>query len=167
MIGQVKILHPAFRAAVDHILNDMRSKGWDPIIGSGMRNAEEQNALYAQGRESLQHVNELRLRAKLPPLKQAENLKPVTYAKSGSSYHNLPEMLVGDGGSRVTRAYGYAVDIVDRKRGWDIGKPKFWSDLGSLAKKYGCEWGGDWKKPDPAHVQMALVDSGPSNTAVV
>ena len=67
----------------------------------------------------------------------------------------------------IIRAYGYAVDIVDRKRGWDIGEPKFWSDLGSLAKKFGCEWGGDWREPDKAHVQMALIDSGPSDTAVV
>ena len=132
-----------------------------------MRDKAEQNALYAQGRESLRHVNELRLRAKLPPLKPAENLKPVTNAKSGGSYHNLPAMLIRDGDSRMTRAYGYAVDIVDRKKGWDIGEPGFGSDLGSLAKKYGCEWGGDWKKPDLAHVQMTLIDSGPSNTAVV
>ena len=133
MIGSTARLHPAFRLAVDHILRDMKIKGWDPIIGSGLRSAEEQKALYAQGRESLQYVNNLRLRARLPPIKASENSK-VTNAKSGSSYHNVPELLVFDGQSGLYKAYGYAVDIVDRKKGWDIADPRFWKDLGELAK---------------------------------
>jgi peptidoglycan L-alanyl-D-glutamate endopeptidase CwlK len=165
MIGSNRRLHPAFRAAVDHILRDMKVKGWDPIIGSGLRSAEEQQALYAQGRESLNHVNNLRLRAKLPPIRAQENSK-VTRLKSGMSYHNVPEMLVSDG-SGLSKAYGYAVDIVDRRKGWDIADQEFWKDLGALAKQYGCEWGGDWKKPDPAHVQMALIDSARMTTVPV
>src|SRR3974390_143076 len=123
MIGNVNSLHPAFKAAIDRILRDMKAKGWDPIIASGMRSPEEQKALYAQGRDSLENVNKLRLRAKLSPIKALENSK-VTNAKSGRSYHNLPELLVFDGGSGIYKAYGYAVDIVDRKKGWDITDPK-------------------------------------------
>lgn len=43
---------------------------------------------------------------------------------------------------------GYAVDIIDRRFGWEIPRKQFWNDLGELAKKNGCVWGGDWKDPE-------------------
>jgi hypothetical protein len=67
---ELKSLHPAFRNAVDQILRDMRAKGWDPIIGSGMRTNEQQDALFAQGRKGLEQVNALRLRVQLPPIEK-------------------------------------------------------------------------------------------------
>jgi len=68
MIGEIRTLHPAFRLAVDRILHSMRARGWDPVIGSGMRTYEQQDALFAQGRRDLTHVNSLRKRAGLPPI---------------------------------------------------------------------------------------------------
>jgi hypothetical protein len=167
VLGEIDSLHPVFRAAVEQILKDMKAKGWDPIIGSGMRTPDQQDALYAQGRDTLDHVNTLRLRARMPRINAKENAIKVTNAKSGKSYHNMPELLFGDGDAQVSKGYGYAVDIVDKKRGWDIADPNFWKDLGAIAKSYGCEWGGDWKKPDVAHVQMTLIDSPPSDTIAV
>jgi peptidoglycan LD-endopeptidase CwlK len=169
MIGEIKSLHPVFRNVVDQILSDMKAKGWDPIIGSGMRTNELQDALFAQGRKGLDQVNALRLRVKLPPISAAENAIPVTYAKGGQSNHNLTESLFSHGRSAVDVADGYAVDIVDRRYGWDIPHPQFWKDLGYLAKKYGCAWGGDWKPPktDRAHVEMKLIDGAPRTSLVV
>jgi hypothetical protein len=57
MIGEIKSLHPVFRVKVNQILIEMRSKGSDAVIGSGMRTLEQQAALYAQGREPLNKVN--------------------------------------------------------------------------------------------------------------
>lgn len=166
MIGEIKSLHPAFKLAVDRILNDMHAKGWDAVIGSGMRSPEQQTALFAQGRESLSKVNSLRKAAGLPPISASENKKHVTNARAGQSNHNLTTFLLPSSRAAFYLVNGYAVDIVSHRHGWDAVS-QFWTDLGTLAKKYGCEWGGDWKKPDPAHVQMKLIDSAPRDSAIV
>lgn len=167
MIGEIKSLHPAFKMAVNQILLDMQSKGWDAVIGSGMRTREQQAALYAQGRETLDNVNKLRRHAGLPHIVKKEN-SIVTHAKPGSSKHNLTTSLLFTSHSTFEVVNGYAVDIVSKVHGWHPSK-QFWEDLGSLARKYGCEWGGDWKGKfyDPAHVQMKLIDSAPRNTIEV
>lgn len=167
MIGEIKSLHPVFRAAVDQIISDMKAKGWDPVIGSGMRTNEQQDALYAQGRQGLDQVNALRLRARLPPIAAPANKSTVTNARGGQSNHNLTESLLAHSRSAIDVANGYAVDIVDRRYGWDIAKPQFWKDLGFFAKRHGCAWGGDWKKPDPAHVEMKLIDSAPRTSVAI
>ncbi len=48
----------------------------------------------------------------------------VTNAKPGQSSHN----------------YGLAIDVVDRKKGYDID----WKKLGKIGKQAGLKWGGDW-----------------------
>jgi|SRR6185295_496138 len=169
MIGEIKSLHPVFKITVDHILSDMRAKGWDPVIGSGMRTNDQQDALYAQGRKSLEQVNALRRGTHLPPITAAANAKKVTNAKGGQSNHNLTHSLLAHGRNALDVVNGYAVDIVDRRFGWDIPDTKFWKDLGEIAKSYGCGWGGDWKAPntDVAHVEMKLIDSAPRTSLVV
>ncbi len=65
----------------------------------------------------------------------------VTNARPGYSFHN----------------YGLAVDVVFRD---DHNRPSWsehnnWELLGSLGKKLGLEWGGDWKHlKDRAHFQL-------------
>lgn len=166
MIGEIKSLHPVFRIAIDNILKDMRAKGWDPVIGSGMRSNEQQDALFAQGRQPLEEVNRLRIRVGLPPIKASQNTR-VTNARGGQSNHNHTEWLLAYSRDQVSLAEGFAVDIVDRRRGWDIPNAHFWTDLGALAKQHGCAWGGDWSKPDPAHVEMKVIDAAPMRSVVV
>ena len=50
----------------------------------------------------------------------------------------------------------YAADIIDKRWAWSAAAAKhgFWKALGEEAKKQGLYWGGDWKKPDWAHVQL-------------
>ena len=36
MIGEIKSLHPAFKMAVDRILDAMCARGWDAVIGSAI-----------------------------------------------------------------------------------------------------------------------------------
>jgi len=167
MIGETRTLHPAFRMAIDRILHDMRERGWDPVIGSGMRTNEQQDALFAQGRRPLKEVNELRKQAGLPPISAQANKGTVTPLKGGQSNHNLTHVLLPHGDVALDVASGYAVDIVDRKRGWEIPDKKFWTDLGLLAKKYGCRWGGDFKRRDVAHVEMKLIEGAPITSVVV
>jgi hypothetical protein len=167
MIGEIKTLNPAFKMIVDHILLEMRGRGWDAVIGSGMRTMQQQAALFAQGRESLDKVNMLRRQAGLPPISGTENTV-VTHARPGKSKHNLTTSLLFSGRSKFEVVNGYAVDIVSGNKGWHPPQ-RFWVDLGALARKYGCEWGGDWKGKlyDPAHIQMKVIDSATRSSVVV
>jgi peptidoglycan L-alanyl-D-glutamate endopeptidase CwlK len=165
MIGELNSLHPAFRLAVERILSEMRRQGWDPAIGSGMRTDDQQDALYAQGRQPLQSVNALRHGVGWPAISSAAN-KKVTNAKGGQSNHNQRQSLLPHGREAVDVAVGYAVDIVDRVHGWQA-TPRFWTDLGRIAKANGCAWGGDWKHPDVAHVEMKVIDSAPRTSMTV
>jgi peptidoglycan L-alanyl-D-glutamate endopeptidase CwlK len=93
-----------------------------------LRTFEEQDALYAQGR--------------------TKPGKIVTRVRGGDSYHN----------------YGLAVDIVllvDGKASWDIktdydkdGRSD-WMEVVDIFKRYGWEWGGDWKFFDAPHFQKS------------
>jgi len=167
MIGEITSLHPVFRFAVERILADMRTRGWDPVIGSGMRTHAQQDALFAQGRMPLNDVNAMRRAAGLPPISAADNTRVVTNARGGQSNHNRIESMVPHGRAAVDITLGYAVDIVDRRYGWNIPNTRFWDDLGVLAKKHGCSWGGDWRNPDRAHVEMKIIDSAPRTSVAV
>ncbi len=64
----------------------------------------------------------------------------VTNAKGGESFHN----------------YGVAVDFVFTKTGYNAPE-SHWKTLGTIAKKHGFTWGGDWKGfVDKPHVEMLL-----------
>ena len=85
------------------------------------------------------------------------NAKPqVTKAKGGQSYHN----------------YGLAVDIVliidkdgngsyesaswDVKSDFDGDGQSDWMEVVAIFKRYGWEWGGDWKFYDAPHFQKTF-----------
>jgi hypothetical protein len=81
-----------------------------------------------------------------------------------------------DGRGRVTNArtaekswhfYGLGVDIVENDSTPWTAEPAFWTTLGKLARENGCDWGGDWTKPDRPHVQWGLCKQSPSQLAVM
>ncbi len=60
---------------------------------------------------------------------------------------------------RSRHTTGDAVDIVDKRYGWEGPMSnlnhQFWKDLGKAAVEQGLEWGGNWKTfKDVAHVQV-------------
>ena len=88
------------------------------------------------------------------------NAKPqVTKAKGGQSYHN----------------YGLAIDIVllldlngdgkhetaawNTKLDYDTDGSSDWMEVVAIFKRYGWEWGGDWKFYDAPHFQKTLGHS--------
>ena len=101
-----------------------------------LRTCAEQDGLYAQGRSKPGSI--------------------VTNAKGGQSYHN----------------YGLAIDIVllvdkdkngsfetaswDLKTDFDGDGKSDWMEVVSIFKRYGYEWGGDWKFVDAPHFQKTL-----------
>ena len=65
----------------------------------------------------------------------------VTYALPGISYHN----------------YGLAVDVCEYKNGKPFWHTKNWAVIGSIGKKHGLIWGGDWKRlVNKPHFQLKL-----------
>lgn len=92
-------------------IHDRTVNQYDTLIVHGYRSIEHQDALYAQGRQTLNKVNELRAKAKLSPIKDEENHK-VTKAKGGQSAHNFHK----------------AVDIVGELK-FDNDKQPEWSDF--------------------------------------
>lgn len=74
----------------------------------------------------------------------------VTNADAGASFHN----------------YGLAIDfclLIDNKEiSWDLNKDydldgiKDWKEVVDIFKKYGYEWGGDWKFKDNPHFQKVF-----------
>jgi peptidoglycan L-alanyl-D-glutamate endopeptidase CwlK len=104
-----------------------------------LRTFAEQDALFAQGR--------------------TKPGKRVTNARGGQSYHN----------------YGLAIDIVllvdkdkngtfetaawDLKTDFDGDKKADWMEVVQVFKRYGFEWGGDWKFVDAPHFQKTFGKS--------
>jgi len=141
-LERIQLLHPKLR--------DEASELYDEIVaalsGSAMcrfaytlRTFAEQDALFAQGR--------------------TKPGKIVTNAKGGQSYHN----------------YGLAIDIVlvldkdhngsfetaswDTKTDFDGDKKADWMEVVQIFKRYGFEWGGDWKFLDLPHFQKTYGKS--------
>jgi peptidoglycan L-alanyl-D-glutamate endopeptidase CwlK len=141
-LERIKLLHPKLR--------DEALEMYDDIIAAltgfaacrfayTLRTFAEQDALYAQGRSK-------------PGAK-------VTNAKGGQSYHN----------------YGLAIDIVllidkdkngtfetaswDTKTDFDKDGKADWIEVVNIFKRYGYEWGGDWKFIDMPHFQKTFGKS--------
>jgi len=121
------------------------------IVTSVARLFEVQVALYAQGRNTLENVNKLRIRAKLAPITHKENKYKVTWTLASRHIINLSN-------DDPTDNLSHAIDfgILD-KNGKYMGDVKAdvnndnksdYIQLGLLAKKVDSEiiWGGNWKK---------------------
>jgi len=133
-LDRIKLLHPKLRDEVSDMYQEMCAAISPSIMlrfAYTTRTFAEQDALYA----------------KVPR---------VTKAKGGQSYHN----------------YGLAFDIVflidkdgngsTESASWDV-KTDFdkdgesdWIEVVTIAKRYGFEWGGDWKFVDNPHFQKTF-----------
>lgn len=141
-LERIKLLHPKLRdeafSIYEEIVYALSGKAACRFAYT-LRTFAEQNALYAQGR--------------------TRPGQRVTNAKGGQSYHN----------------YGLAIDIVllldkdgngtyetaswDTKTDFDDDKKSDWQEIVAIFKRYGWEWGGDWKFVDAPHFQKSLGKS--------
>lgn len=109
-----------------------------------------QNALYAQGREELDVVNDLRHKCFLTPITAEENKKKVTWTLKSEHI------------TSKTKPKSRAFDIVILKGKaamWDIkgdvneNNIADYDEAGAIGKSVGLTWGGDWSSPDKPHFQ--------------
>ena len=130
--------HPKVRAELLKIYEEANNKLGKSRLRFAyvLRTFKEQTALFAQGRTAKGDI--------------------VTNAKAGQSFHN----------------YGLAVDIVmlidkdgngtfetaswDTKADLDKDNISDWLEVVKVFKKYGWEWGGDWRFKDLPHFQKTF-----------
>lgn len=146
----LNLLHPSIKPKAEKLIK----LAWERFklrikITMTLRNAAEQTALYAKGRNSLAEVNRLMALAGMYAISEAENII-VTKARSvANSFHG----------------YGMAFDIAvfdetgrkiiwNETSDWNGDGINDWSQVGSLADECGLEAGINWSSmPDPPHYQ--------------
>lgn len=136
------LLGPRFRDAVAAALAECQQTTTpqgqlDAKVFEGFRSTERQAWLYAQGR--------------------TRPGKIVTNARTSlTSWHG----------------YGLAVDVVHATRYWEPcgndskANEAWFRDVADIFKKHGCQWGGDWTKPDTPHMQWGRCTASPTSGAI-
>lgn len=128
--GGVNAVLPEVKELEEKFLKLCQEQGLDVKIVCDIRTVEEQNRLYAQGRNGDVVV---------------DSSKIVTRAKGSdfASYHQ----------------WGLAFDFCHRTQGYNVDD-SFWSTVGAVGKSIGLEWGGDWTSfVDRPHLQLSKYGS--------
>jgi peptidoglycan L-alanyl-D-glutamate endopeptidase CwlK len=127
------------------------------IVTCTARSVKEQQALYAQGRETLEDVNVLRKMAGLPPISEAENKYKVTWTFASKHIVDLED---GNLDNDKSRAFDIAI-TKDGKAIWDVkvnvnknDEPDY-IEAGKIGESVGLKWGGRFKSPDYPHFELA------------
>ncbi len=114
------------------LLGMLQERGIQHTIVETRRSEETQRAYYAQGRESLERVNQLRQVAGLWAISQPDN-RIIT--RTMQSRH-----LIGE-----------AIDIVPldaQGKAWWNAPKEVWESIGECSEACGLEWGGRWEATD-------------------
>jgi len=129
-----------------HGINMLQNRGIPFVVTSTKRTADEQYALWLQGRGELEMVNEARRVAGMRPINASENDYTVTKC---------------DGVTFKSRHQGgRALDVVPADaRGnpvWPPASDSRWGQIAEVMKLNGFAWGGEWTVfPDLPHYEIA------------
>lgn len=141
-VDRIQLLHPRLRAEAMQIYQEICKALTGKAIcrfSHTLRTFAEQNALYAIGR--------------------TKPGKIVTNAKGGQSYHNyglaIDIVLIQDKDSNGTFETASWDDRLDA----DGDGQADWMEVVAIFKRYGWEWGGDWKFSDKPHFQKTFGKS--------
>lgn len=134
-----------------------RAAGIEIIFTCTARNIREQIALYAQGRQELDEVNELRRIAKLPPITEEANKKCVTWTLNSKHLIDLEDVnLYND----KARAYDIAI-LKNGKAIWDIkadvneNEAADYEEVARIGESLGLKAGARFPKPDYPHFEWS------------
>lgn len=153
MSRRIDDLIPSLRLLCRAHLAACAEAGLSVLVTYTLRTLAEQEALYAQGRQSCLRVNALRTAAGLPPITEAQNRRPVTWTMSSK---HLP------GPDGLSRAYDIAIRdgsgvTWDLKADGNQNQHPDYQEAAEIGRKLGLECGYYWRQPDPCHYQMDLV----------
>ena len=134
-------VHPTARVLFERVLRELVSLGYTPVVVEVYRDPQRQRYLYAQGRTD-------------DALRKA-GLTAAEIAAARQLGHTADKPRVtGVLSSMHTR--GRAMDIawlVNGKVTYQV-PDSWWQVYGSIARKHGLIWGGDWKRlVDRPHVE--------------
>lgn len=141
-LERIQLLHPKLRDEAVQIYDEICAA----LTGNSicrfthtLRTFAEQDALYAQGRSKPGAI--------------------VTKARGGQSYHNyslaidIALLLDKDqNGTFETASWDTKIDA-------DGDKQADWMEIVGIFKRYGWEWGGDWRFKDDPHFQKTFGKS--------
>ena len=135
LMNSLDLLNPTALPYFESFVGKLEKAGHLYIICETLRTIEVQKAYYAQGRQPIKEINELRKTAGLPPIKAKQGKMQITWTMN--SYH----------------LKGMAADIVpsqDGKPVFNITKDNapIWLEFGRLGQESGLGWGGVWKPLD-------------------
>lgn len=127
-----------------------RFQPWCLVITSVWRSPELQEALYCQGRVSKIELNAVRERVNLPPIYDDDEAARIVTWTRASRHNRTP-----------SEAVDFAVAI-DPDGPLGPIKPRIdwltssrYEAMGEIAKAHGLVWGGDWRRRDLCHVELA------------
>jgi peptidoglycan L-alanyl-D-glutamate endopeptidase CwlK len=130
----------------NHAIAELQDLKIPHVITSTKRTLEEQQALYAQGREKLEEVNRLR---------EIAGMRPIGIGENGYTVTNCDGIK-----NKSNHQSGDAIDIVPMENGkpiWPDSKDRRWNTISFVMIKHGFEWGGNWKLfPDFPHYQRVI-----------
>ncbi len=143
MRRDIDSLHPSVARKCRDLLCACKKLGLHLMVTSTLRSHDEQAALYAQGRKTLDLVNALRQKVRLAPIK-AEDNRVVTNATTS------------------THEFGLAFDVALIKDGaphWDQSLDlndngyADYLEVGSVGEGLGLIWGGRFRHRDLCHFE--------------
>lgn len=141
-------VHPAIQQKTTKLCGQFDAKfpGWTLEITQGLRSYPEQHALYSQGREPIETVNEMRVAVGWAPLTAETNII-VTAADAAYSWH----------------CFGCAVDVAPESVtgiDWD-GQDAHWEFIVETGEALGMVSGIGWH--DEPHFQLQNIPTTPDN----
>lgn len=139
--------HPALVARLEQLEQVL---GFELEVVQGNRTFDLQGALFAQGREALDQVNQLRSTLALAPLTDEQNVI-VTKARPGYGWHE----------------YGLAADVCpfddQHKLDWNVSHPN-WQKTLATAPTVGLAEGAQWRTfPDNPHLYPQELPATPGD----
>jgi peptidoglycan L-alanyl-D-glutamate endopeptidase CwlK len=135
LINSLDLLDPVALPFFESFINKLEKAGLTYSVLETLRKVEVQRAYYAQGRQPLEEINELRKIAGLPPLKEKDSKYEITWTMK--SYH-----LVGRAADIVPFLNGKIAKRITKNNAG------IWLEFGRLGQEAGLGWGGNWKPLD-------------------
>jgi peptidoglycan L-alanyl-D-glutamate endopeptidase CwlK len=134
-LGKLDLLNAEVRPYFEDFLSKLDQRGFHYSIVETLRTQAVQEAYYAQGRKPLGEINELRKKAGLYLLGEAEGKRIIT--RTMQSVH-------------LTGRAADIVPVVEGKIPWNITSEnaELWLAFGALGQEAGLEWGGAWTPLD-------------------